>query len=337
MQTVCIIGEGAWGTAVATLLAHNGHTVNLWCHHEDVAQDIKKNRINHRYLPNVTLDNKIIPFTDLDEALCDTQWVFEAIPVKYLRSILKRAKPCFYADQIWVILSKGIEQDTLLLPSQMLDDIFDTQVKKAVFAGPSFAKDLAKKQITAVTIAADDCQAGQQLSQLLVNEYFRPYVSLDVIGAQVGGAIKNVITLAVGMLDGAGYTDNAKAFVLTRGLYEMVTVAQALGGKCETLYGLCGVGDLVLTAMGNLSRNLAVGRRLGKGESLQTILEETGYIPEGINTVQSLQQLIKKHNLDLPICNGIYQVIFQNQKLDALLTDLMSRPLEAECQATSSY
>ncbi|MCA9770297.1 NAD(P)-dependent glycerol-3-phosphate dehydrogenase [Candidatus Dependentiae bacterium] len=330
---VCILGEGAWGTAVATLLANNGHTVHVWCYHKEVAEDIKENRSNSRYLPNIALDKNIVPFIDIEKALCDVDWVFEAIPVQYLRSILEQAQRCFNLKQTWVVLSKGIEKGSFLLPSQVIDAVFATRVKKAIFSGPSFAKDLAEKQITGVTIAADDCETGQQLSQLLANNYFRPYISLDVIGAQIGGALKNVITLGVGMLDGAGYTDNAKAFLLSRGFHEIVTIATLLGAQCDTLYGLCGIGDLVLTAMGKHSKNLTVGRRLGKGEKLQNILEETGYIPEGVNTVQAMHQYIKKNNLDLPVCDGIYQVIFQDKKLEDMLANLMQRrPLEVECK-----
>lgn len=330
-ERVCVIGEGAWGTAVATLLAENGFAVVLWCHDEAVAQQINHDHINNRYLPDILLDPTIQATTDLKEAICDVRWVFEAIPVKYLRSVLEKTVSCFSREQIWVILSKGIEKDSLLLPSQIIDDVFGYKTKKAVFAGPSFAYDLARKQPTAVTVAATDCAVGLELQKMIANSYFRPYVSLDLLGVQVGGAIKNVLALGVGLLDGAGFGDNAQAFILTRGLHEMVQLSQALGGKEKTMYGLSGVGDLVLTAMGKLSKNLAVGKRLGKGDSLETILQETGYIPEGINTVQSINQLIIKKNLELPICQGIYQVIFEGRPISAMLTDLMEQPLEQEC------
>jgi len=331
MKSVCMIGEGAWGTAVATLLVHNGYTVKLWCHDASVVDTIKQTRENKRYLPGIMLDEKIEPTAQLDEAVCGVQYVFEAIPITYLRSVLQDAKPCFSQEQIWVVLSKGIEQDTLLLPTQILDDVFGTDVQKAMFAGPSFAHDVASKQITAVTIGTPDCAFGSELQKMLANEYFRPYFSTDMIGVQVGSALKNVITLGIGMLDGAGYTDNPKAFLFARGLHEIVQLAQTLGGKQETIYGLSGVGDLVLTAMGKLSKNLEVGRRLGAGQSLDEILEQTGYIPEGINTVKAVNQLIAKHKLPLPICQGIYEVIFESQSLEAMLKKLMAQPLEWEC------
>jgi glycerol-3-phosphate dehydrogenase (NAD(P)+) len=331
-EKVAVLGEGAWGSAVATLLAENGHTVALWCHNAELATIIAKTGKNDRYLPGITLDtNRIKPTSSINEAVCGVTWVFEAIPVKYLRSVVQEAHHCFSHEQTWVILSKGIEQETLLLPSQIVDDVFGESVNKAVISGPSFAYDLAQKMVTGVTIAAIDCASGLALQKLLANSYFRPYVTLDVLGTQVGGAVKNVIALGVGMLDGAGFTDNAQAFLLTRGLHEMVELAHVLGGKTETLYGLSGVGDMVLTSMGGRSRNLEVGRRLGKGHTLETILRETGYIPEGINTVVSVAQLIERHNLNLPICRGVHQVIFGGWTPQQLLENLMSHPLEQEC------
>ncbi len=332
MKQIAILGEGAWGMAVATLLAQNGHSVKIWCYHAEVVEQINTQHRNEKFLPGIALDPSIKATSDMKEALCDAHWVFEAIPVKFLRSVLQEAKPCFDSDQVWVVLSKGIEQDTLLFPTQMIDSVLGASVKKAIFAGPSFAQDVAKKQITAVTVAAPDCDQAKELQQLLANDYFRPYITTDMIGVQVGAALKNVITLGVGMLDGAGYTDNAQAFLLTRGLHEMVQLATHLGGKQETVYGLSGLGDLVLTAKGSLSRNLDVGKRLGSGQPLEEILKETGYIPEGINTVQSVYQLMEKEKIDLPICWGIYEVIFTDTTVEQMLKSLMHEPLSWECE-----
>lgn len=328
---IAVIGEGAWGTAIATLLAHNNHEVLLWCHDAAVKDSILNERINKRYLPEIMLPANIVPHTDLDQVLCEVEWIFEAIPVKFLRSIIEKAVSCERTDQKWVILSKGIEQDSLLLPSQIIDQVFKRNVPKAAVLGPSYALPLARKETTAVTVAASDCHLGRQVQKLMATDYFRPYLSLDLMGVQLGGALKNVIALAIGMMDGHGYSDNAKVFLLTRGLHEMVQLALAMGGRQETMYGLSGVGDLVLTAMGSLSRNREVGKRLGQGESLQEILRKTGYTPEGINTVQSVHQLIQKKNLKLPILSGMYAVIFEGKTLDDLIQELMDKPLEDEC------
>lgn len=332
MKTVGIIGAGAWGTAVATLLAENGYRVTLWSHEIDVANTINSTKINAKYLPGIILSDHIQAVTDLTQATCGSQWIFLAVPVKFLRSVLESARHCYSEDQVWVVLSKGIEQKTLMLPTQIIDDVFGTSAKKAVFSGPSFAIELAKKQITAVTLAATDCTIGLELQKILANKYFRPYISLDIIGAQVGGALKNVLTLGVGMLDGAGYSDNVKAFLITRGLHEIVQLTTFWGGRAQTMYGLSGVGDLVLTSMGQSSKNLAVGKRLGRGETMSIIAQEMNTLPEGINTVQSVYELIQAKKLDLPICQGLYHVIFNDKNIHEFLAELMARPLEAECE-----
>lgn len=332
MKRIAILGEGAWGTAVATLLAHNGHRVTVWCYHSEIVDEINQTHRNERFLPGIALSDYITATASLEDAVRDAEWICEAIPVKYLRSIITQVKPFVSSDQKWVVMSKGIEKDTLFLPTQILADVLGKDAQLSVFAGPSFAHDLALKTITAVTIAAPNCERAKDLQYILANDYFRPYISTDMIGVQTGSAVKNVIAIAIGMLDGVGQTDNAKAFVLTRGLHEMAELAVKLGGRQETVYGLSGVGDLVLTGMGSLSRNLEVGKRLGRGESLDDILKETGFIPEGINTVQSMHALMKKHGAYLAICTGIYEVIFEGKPIDVMLKELMRQPLSYECE-----
>jgi len=330
MKHTCVMGEGAWGTAIATVLAANGHKVRLWCHDAQVCADMCKTRHGGQGLADVVLSDLIHPTIDLEAAVSGADWIFEAIPVKFLRGALEKARAIFQNDQRWVILSKGIEQDSLLLPSQILDDVFGVEVKKAVVAGPSYAKDVATQQITAVSLASIDTNLAQELQLLMANDYFRPYITDDVIGVQAGTALKNVIALGIGMLDGAGYGDNTQAFIFTRGLHELRTLVRQLGGRDETVFGLAGVGDLVLTAMGSLSRNADVGRRLGAGQTLEQILEETGYTPEGINTVQSVHQMMERYDIQMPICRGIYDVIFNVVPLKDMLQRLMDMPLEWE-------
>lgn len=330
-ETVCVLGAGSWGTAIATLLAENGYIVNLWSYEPEVADDITRTRFNKKYLPDIKLDPNIQATTDLAQATCNVRFVFEATPVAYIREVLQKIQSCYTPEQVWVVLSKGIEQDSLLLPTQILDDVFGNVVQKAVFSGPSFAKEVAQKEITAVTVAATDCKLAETIQQMLANTYFRPYVALDMIGVQVGGALKNVITIGIGLLDGAGYTDNTKAFLLTKGLQEIKQLATVLGGNPNTLDGLSGVGDLVLTAMGKSSRNLDFGRKIGSGMSREQALASLGHVAEGANTVQSVYQLMQKHNLDLVICRNVYQVLFENKSIDAMLDELMAQPFEMEC------
>lgn len=321
-MNIAILGAGAWGTALAAVLADNGHSVVLWAYEIDVVDDINLRHCNSRYLPNVPLHQSIRATGDLKTVICNAHFVFESLPVCYMRSTIAQTVNCFSQDQIWVITSKGIEQETLMLPTQIIDDIFGYKTKKVVMAGPSFAQEVVQRKLTGIVIASDDHAIAMQLKTLIQNDYFCPEISSDIIGVQLGSALKNVITLGIGMLDGAGFTDNAKAFLLTQGLHEMAQLGMKLGAQQETFYGLSGVGDLVLTAMGRFSKNLAVGRKLGQGLKLDQIIKETGYIPEGINTIQSLHQLMQQEDVDLPVCQGIYQVVFEGAGLQYMINTL---------------
>jgi len=323
LRNICMLGAGAWGTAVASLLADNGFTVKLWCYESNVAEDIKKNHINRLYWPNIKLSEKIFPFTDVQKAMEDTSFIFESIPVKFLRSVLKQSKNHYFDNQVWVVLSKGIESESLLFPSQMIDELFEKKVKKAIVSGPSFAEGLMLKQVTAVDIASEDEKVLHGLKGILENDYFKTYISADIIGVQVGGALKNIIAIATGILDGAGFSDNTKSYCLTVSLHEIARFAKMLGAEEKTIYGLSGVGDLVLTSMGRLSRNLLIGRKLGLGDKLDEILRENSNVPEGINTVRSIYQILKKQNTRLNIIESVYEIIFENKPVKTLIEALL--------------
>ncbi len=329
-KPVAVIGAGAWGTAFSTLLAENGHEVNLWCYESEVVEDIKNKGINNKYLPGVYLDKKIKPTNNLEEVLSQAKWIFEAVPVKFLRNVLTQAKPHLNPEQVWVVLSKGIEQETLLLPSGILDDVFGEEVKKAAVCGPNFAKDLAKKAYTATTVASKDLAIAEELQKLLANSYFHPYRLSDFIGVQVSGAIKNLLALLVGIAKGAKCHDNTIAFLLTRGLFEIVKITEFYGGEKDTVYGLSGLGDLVLTSFGAMSRNQKVGMIIGVGNSLKAATETVGVVPEGVNIAFSVKQLIDKNKLDLPICQGAFEIIFEGKTIEALLDQLMTQTLGDE-------
>lgn len=319
---VAVLGAGAWGTAWATLLANNGYAVSLWCYEPDVVAEIDATGINKRYLPSITLPSGITPTHDLAQALDGATVVFEAVPVAFLRSILVAAKPLVAPTVPWVMLSKGIEQRTLNLPLQVIADVLGAATPTAVVSGPTFAKELAQKSISAATLASTDVALTKQLIHQLNNDYMTLHLSDDPIGVQVGGAVKNVIALAVGMAHGAGYGHNTTAYLITMGLVEVGALAQVLGGKKETLYGLSGLGDLVLTCTGEQSKNLRVGTMLGSGKTFEQVRQEVPVLPEGVNTVESVRELARKHSLPLPLCLGVHACMFQGMPFVDLVHSL---------------
>ncbi len=315
---ITVVGEGAWGTAVATVLAYNRQAVFLWCNDPQVKKSIETTRYNDRYLPGVFLSELIIPVTDLPEAIRESLWIFESTPVQFLRSVLSSLDKKIVEDKRWVVLSKGIEKDTLLLPTQLINELFNT-TNYVVMFGPSFAHELAKQQLTAVTLATDNGALAQEVQKIVTTDYLKTFMSDDMIGVQCAGAFKNVLALIVGILDGAGCGDNTKAFVLTRGLQEIIQLSEQLGAHAQTFYGLAGIGDLVLTAYGKSSRNVMVGQKMGKGQSLEMILQETGAIPESINTLKSMRELIIEKKLTLPLLMGIYDIVFNRLSVEQFL------------------
>lgn len=315
---ISVLGAGAWGTALATVLTHNGHDVLIWAHEESVADDINRLHENRRYMPGIPLSKNIRASTDIEQVIADAQVIFEVIPVAYMRNVLAQVAHCFSKQQIWVIASKGIEQQTLMVPTEIINDIAQTKVIQAVVAGPSFAQDVAREQLTGVVVAARHKDIATQVQHLLDNAYFRTCITFDIQGVQIGSALKNVIALGVGMLDGAGMTDSTKALLLARGLQEMVTIGLERGAVQQTFFGLSGVGDLVLTAMGKLSRNLDAGRKIAQGYALSDIEKQLGCIPEGLNTVKSVYQL-SQEQLHLPICECLYEIIYEGKNVKALL------------------
>lgn len=315
-----ILGEGAWGTAIATVLAHNGHDVMLWCYNSESVDAINSRHINQEYMPDVQLSERIQATDRLDIALNFSDWIFEAIPVKYLRSVLEQCKGFYSKKQTWIVLSKGIENETLLFPTQLIQDVFSDVVATGVLSGPSFAREVVEKKQTAVVAASDSESIAQELTSAFSNDYFDVKLSNDTIGVQAGGALKNVVTLLMGIAEGCGWADNTKALLFTQGFAEVVEVAQAYGSQATTLYGLSGLGDLYLCATGSLSRNLMVGTAIGKGESVEEVVQRTGCIPESVNSVQSLHDLMKQKQLSYPLLDALYRVVHKNVEPKLLLT-----------------
>lgn len=321
---VTVLGDGAWGTALARLLAEKGYHVTLWCHNQEVANAICMTGYNALYFPHFLCDG-IQVTTSLEQALADVTWIFQAIPIAHMRSVLEKAKPYYRAEQIWVTLSKGIERDTLLLPTDLINNVFEHQVSTVVVSGPSYAHDLAHKKPTGVVVAAPDRALADSCAQLISTPYLTTEISSDPVGVQLCAALKNVIALGVGILDGAGYPDNTKVLLLTRGIHEIEVLVNTMGGESASVYGLAGIGDLVLTAMGSLSKNVSVGKQLGSGQSLNDIVQsKNGVMPEGINTVQALYQLAHERRVELPVCNAIHDVVMKGAPITDIIIKIIN-------------
>lgn len=322
MKKVTMIGAGAWGTAVSTVLAANGYTVTLWCYETEVVESIKSTSQNSLFLPGEHLDKKIIPTDSLEVALTDAEYVFFAVPVKFARTILSSCSPFFTKDQVWIFLDKGIEQETLLMPIEIAKLIFKGLNKVVACMGPSFAKDVVRKELTGIVCASENQFIITQVQKLLHNDYFKVVPSDDIIGVQLCAALKNVITLSVGILDGADSADNTKAFFFTQILQEARHILIACNGKEGTLYGLAGIGDIVLTTFGSQSRNLQVGRLIGKGYLVQEAADSMKSSPEGVNTLFSLQKLLEEKQLVCPLIQAIYDVVQGTKTVEELLINL---------------
>jgi glycerol-3-phosphate dehydrogenase (NAD(P)+) len=319
MSHITVLGEGAWGSAIATLLAYNGHQVTLWCHHKDIADTIRQQRTN-RFIPYITFNTLITPTTNIEEAL-SSEIIFEAIPVPFLRDTLERARSFIRPDHLFIMLSKGIEQTTLLLPTQILSQVAPhVQRDPVALSGPSYAYDLTQQQPTAVVVASQDHRARSLSQNILDNDFFHTTPSSDVSGVQYGGAFKNIIALGCGMLEGAGYSDNTYGWAFTQGFKELSALTLSLGGHEATIAGLAGLGDLILTCTGKQSRNRQLGKELGQGKLL-TQLSSTR-MPEGINTLRSVQQLLDKQQISAPFMQAIAHVVFDHKPITYLLDTL---------------
>lgn len=320
---IAVLGGGAWGTVVAQLLAENGHEISLWCFEQAVVDDIVSYSINKRYLPGIELHEKIVPTASISEALRGAEIIFEAVPVPFLRDVLVQAKEFVSPKQRWVMLSKGIERDTKCFPVQITQDVIGDDVTIAVLSGPNKAMQLADRAYTVSIIASSDESFAQELQKICSNEYFATILTNDVAGVQVAGALKNVISILLGVLESSGYSENTLAAFVTFGLAEMVKFAEALGGWSDTVYGPAGLGDLVLGLLGEKTRNYHVGTLFGEGNSLNDIGSMMPVLPEGVCTVKSVYQILETHGLDLPICKGLYEIMYEGKSVRSVLEGLM--------------
>lgn len=318
-KVITVLGDGAWGTALAQMLANNGHSVTLWCYDTTVAQTIENFHENKKYLPGIILNPTITVTTSLEQAL-QSSWIFEAIPVVFLRETLKQCARYSQQNQKWVILSKGIEQRTLALPSMILQECLP-HAQWALLLGPSYAHDLALGQPTGFTVATENKTLQHELP-LLLPDYCSVQQSTDCVGIELLAAFKNILALGMGVIEGAGYSDNTQALFFTRLFNEIAIILECMGGNKNSVLSLAGIGDSILTAYGKKSKNKKLGLLLGSGKSLTEALKEFPTAPESVNTIESAYQLIQQKKIAAPLLQVLFEYLSGTATLKKLLHSL---------------
>ncbi len=325
-----VLGDGAWGTAIALLLAQDSsHRVTLWSAFEENARILRERRENVRLLPGVPIPPTVALTTDAGQAVQGADLWIMAIPTVYLRATLARLAPAFQGDRPVLSLAKGLENETFLRPSEILRQLLGVS-RVAVLSGPSHAEEVSRGMPTTVVAASDDFELARWVQQHFRTERFRVYTNLDVAGVELGGALKNVIGIAAGISDGLGLGDNAKAALLTRGVVEMARFGVALGAEHQTFYGLAGLGDLITTCISRHGRNRHVGERLGRGEKLAEILGSMKMVAEGVYTTRSVYQKAARMGIDMPITTEVYRVLYEDKDPRTAVDELMLRRPRSE-------
>jgi len=330
VSRIAVLGAGSWGTALAVHLARAGHDVALWGRDPILMGEMARLARNPTYLTEVALPESVRPEAALDAALADAAFVVAAIPSHGLRDALRQARPFLAPDATMVSAAKGIEVESLLRMSEVIEEELAGRHAVTVLSGPSFALEVARRQPTAVLVASRDADAAARVQQEFRAAYFRLYASDDLVGVELGGAIKNVIAIAAGVIDALGLGHNALAGLITRGLAEISRLACAAGGRRETLAGLSGLGDLVLTCTGALSRNRWLGSELGRGRSLPSILSGMKMVAEGVKTTEGALALGARYGIELPIAAQMAEVLAGRKDPKSAVEDLMLRPQRAE-------
>lgn len=328
MPYIAVIGAGSWGTTLACLLAKKGFDVILWARERETVDAIREKRENTLYLPGIKLPDNLYYTDNLYEAVRKARFIVNVVPTQFIRSVFNTIKSSLNNENTIVSASKGIEKNTLKTPSQILEEILGKKVY--VLSGPSFAIEVAMEKPTAVTISGPDIKDRLLLQEVFSTSYFRVYEHDDPIGAEIGGAVKNVIAIASGICDALELGNNARAALITRGLHEIMRLGKRMGAKEITFSGLSGLGDLFLTCTSTLSRNYTVGLRLGRGETIQEISRSMRSVAEGVETSESTMELSLKLGVEMPITEQIYQVIYQGKSPKEAARDLMNRTLKPE-------
>jgi glycerol-3-phosphate dehydrogenase (NAD(P)+) len=332
MTRAAVLGAGSWGTALAKHLADKGHQTRLWSRRADLAHAIQNTQINERYLPGIPLPSTLEATADLSTALEGADLVLFVVPSHGLRDLARQAKALLPSSVPIVSATKGIENGSLMLMTDVLLDELGPQSESRLCAlgGPSFAREVALSMPSAVCVASPNAETGKTVQELFASDRFRVYTTEDVIGVELGGALKNVIAIAVGAADGLGFGHNARAGLITRGIAEIGRLAVHMGANPLTLAGLSGLGDLVLTCTGDLSRNRRVGIELGRGRKLADVLSEMTMVAEGVKTAASAHALAEREGVEMPITNEVYRALYEDQSPMAAVESLLGRALRAE-------
>ncbi|MDO5388537.1 MAG: NAD(P)H-dependent glycerol-3-phosphate dehydrogenase [Clostridia bacterium] len=328
MKTVAVIGSGSWGTALAVQLKRAGNNVILWSFKEEEAAAILADRENKEFLPGIKLDSDIT-VTCKDEDITWADMIVFSTPSKFVRNMAKRFAPFVKENQIVVNVAKGLEEGSLLRLSQVIKEEIP-QCRVGVLSGPSHAEEVGKNMATTIVAASEDSEVSTEIQNTFMTPMFRVYTNSDIIGVELGGALKNLIALAAGISDGCGFGDNTKAALMTRGLHEISRLGMAMGAKRETFSGLAGVGDLIVTCTSMHSRNRRAGILLGQGKSLDETLNEVHMVVEGVINAKAAYELAEKLNIDMPITNEINNVLYKNKNVKQAVYDLMTRDKNEE-------
>ncbi|MEM8486823.1 MAG: NAD(P)H-dependent glycerol-3-phosphate dehydrogenase [Bacteroidota bacterium] len=329
---IAVIGAGSWGTALAISLASGGRPVVLWARRASLAASMRTSRVNEDYLPGAPIPERVEITSDLQSAVREAgMWIF-ATPSQTIRNVAEQVAHAATADTIMVSVAKGVENETLLLSSEVLSQVLPAAdpAKIGVLYGPSHAEELGRGLPTTIVAAASSEETARKIQEVFTTSRLRVYVNTDIVGVQIAGSVKNVMAIAAGISDGVGFGDNAKAAIVTRGMAEIRRLGTAMGARPETFFGLSGIGDLVVTCMSGLSRNRYFGEQIGKGKSLREVLDEMNMVAEGVRTTQSIIALARRYNIEMPISEAVHAILFEGKKpLDAV-NELMNRTAKQE-------
>ncbi len=328
MDSINVIGAGAWGTALAIATARSGKNVTLWCRRQEQADRLTADRENKRYLPDVALPDSLAVTADL-QTVTRADILLNVTPAQHVRENLLALSSFLKPSTALVICAKGIEKSTGRMMHEVVEDCLPGY-PFAILSGPNFAHEVAKGLPSATTLASSHPEWASRLTEAIGLPTFRPYYTDDVIGAQMGGAIKNVLAIACGIVAGAGLGENARAALITRGMAEILRLGEKLGGRAETLMGLSGLGDLVLTCSSSASRNFSLGEALGSGQSLEKVLQGRHAVTEGVHTTAALCQMAEKHKIEMPICNAVNKILNESAAVEKIVKDLLARPFRDE-------